>query len=129
MTLETAIIEFKFKIELSLTETFQANFIFNEIIDQIEERTENSTFYLRLDKQEFIQGKIGFKEKLVNLALVLVGGTPNSAGLDFHLLPGLHMDVFDLALVWKNKKMWKTGFSLSRIERISKQDARPRARY
>ncbi len=35
----------------------------NEIINQIEERTENSTFYLRLDKQEFIQEKISFKEK------------------------------------------------------------------
>lgn len=35
----------------------------NEIIDQIEERTENSTMYLRLDKQDFVQGKIKFNEK------------------------------------------------------------------
>ena len=34
-----------------------------EIIDEIEERTENSTFYLRLDKQGFIQGNLVFKEK------------------------------------------------------------------
>ena len=35
----------------------------NEIIAQIEERTENSTLYLRLDKQKFIQGNIEFREK------------------------------------------------------------------
>ena len=35
----------------------------NEIIAQIEERTENSTLYLRLDKQKFIQGDIEFREK------------------------------------------------------------------
>ena len=35
----------------------------NEIIDQIEERTENSTLYLRLDKQEFVQGRIKFNER------------------------------------------------------------------
>lgn len=34
-----------------------------EIIDNIEERIENSTLYLRLDKQGFIQGKIAFREK------------------------------------------------------------------
>jgi RNA binding exosome subunit len=34
-----------------------------EIIEQIEERTENSTLYLRLDKQKFIQGNIEFREK------------------------------------------------------------------
>ena len=35
----------------------------NEIIAQIEERTENSTLHLRLDKQKFIQGDIEFREK------------------------------------------------------------------
>lgn len=35
----------------------------NEIIDQIEERTEHSTMYLRLDKQEFVNGKIKFNER------------------------------------------------------------------
>lgn len=35
----------------------------NEIIEQIEERTENSTMYLRLDKQDFVQGKIKFNER------------------------------------------------------------------
>ena len=34
-----------------------------EIIHEIEERTENSTLHIRLDKQEFIQGKIAFMEK------------------------------------------------------------------
>ena len=35
----------------------------NEIIEHIEERTENSTLYIRFDKQMFIQGKIEFREK------------------------------------------------------------------
>jgi RNA binding exosome subunit len=34
-----------------------------EIIHEIEERTENSTLHIRLDKQEFIQGRIAFMEK------------------------------------------------------------------
>ena len=34
-----------------------------EISQEIEERTENSTLYIRLDKQEFIQGRISFIEK------------------------------------------------------------------
>ncbi len=34
-----------------------------EIIHEIEERTENSTLHIRLDKQEFIHGKIAFMEK------------------------------------------------------------------
>ena len=34
-----------------------------EIAQEIEERTENSTLYIRLDKQEFIQGRISFIEK------------------------------------------------------------------
>jgi RNA binding exosome subunit len=34
-----------------------------EIKQEIEERTENSTLYIRLDKQEFIQGRISFIEK------------------------------------------------------------------
>ena len=34
-----------------------------EIIQEIEERTENSTLHIRLDKQEFVQGKIAFIEK------------------------------------------------------------------
>ena len=34
-----------------------------EIIQGIEERTENSTLHIRLDKQEFIQGRIAFMEK------------------------------------------------------------------
>lgn len=34
-----------------------------EIIDEIEERTENSTLHIRFDKQDFIQQKISFKEK------------------------------------------------------------------
>ena len=35
----------------------------NEIVDEIEERTENSSLHLRLDKQEFVQGQIAFIEK------------------------------------------------------------------
>ncbi len=35
----------------------------SEIIKEIEERTENSTLHIRFDKQEFIQGKLTFKEK------------------------------------------------------------------
>jgi hypothetical protein len=34
-----------------------------EIKQEIEERTENSTLHIRLDKQEFIQGKLSFIEK------------------------------------------------------------------
>jgi RNA binding exosome subunit len=34
-----------------------------EIIQEIEERTENSTLHIRLDKQEFVQGRIAFIEK------------------------------------------------------------------
>jgi RNA binding exosome subunit len=34
-----------------------------EIKQEIEERTENSTLHIRLDKQEFIQGRIAFIEK------------------------------------------------------------------
>jgi hypothetical protein len=34
-----------------------------EIKQEIEERTENSTLHIRLDKQEFIQGRISFIEK------------------------------------------------------------------
>jgi RNA binding exosome subunit len=34
-----------------------------EIVDEIEERTENSSFHIRFDKQEFVQGKITFIEK------------------------------------------------------------------
>ena len=33
------------------------------IIQDIEERTENSTLHIRLDKQKFIQGKIDFVER------------------------------------------------------------------
>ena len=35
----------------------------NEIIQEIEERTVDSTLHIRLNKQEFVQGKIAFKEK------------------------------------------------------------------
>ena len=35
----------------------------NEIIQDVEGRTENSTLHVRLDKQEFVQGKISFTEK------------------------------------------------------------------
>jgi hypothetical protein len=35
----------------------------NEIIQGLEERTENSNLHIRLDKQEFIQGRIAFIEK------------------------------------------------------------------
>ena len=35
----------------------------NTIIQEIEERTSDSTLHIRLDKQEFIQGRIAFKEK------------------------------------------------------------------
>ena len=34
-----------------------------EIIQDIEERTENSALHVRLDKQEFIQGRIAFTER------------------------------------------------------------------
>jgi RNA binding exosome subunit len=34
-----------------------------EIIQEVEERTENSTLHIRLDKQEFIQGRIAFTER------------------------------------------------------------------
>lgn len=35
----------------------------NEIVKEIEERTENSTLHIRFDKQDFIKGKISFKEQ------------------------------------------------------------------
>ncbi|MDH3677321.1 MAG: exosome protein [Nitrosopumilus sp.] len=35
----------------------------NQIIQEIAERTENSTLHIRLDKQEFIQGRISFIER------------------------------------------------------------------
>ena len=35
----------------------------DEIIDEIEERTEDSSLHIRLDKQEFVQGQIAFIEK------------------------------------------------------------------
>ena len=35
----------------------------NEIIQEIEERTEKSTLHIRFDKQDFIKRKISFKEK------------------------------------------------------------------
>jgi len=35
----------------------------SEIIKDIKERTKDSTLHIRLDKQEFIQGKLTFKEK------------------------------------------------------------------
>ena len=38
----------------------------NELIKQIEERTINSRFHLRLDKQELIKGKLVIKEKDTN---------------------------------------------------------------
>ncbi len=34
-----------------------------KIIQEIEERTENSTLHIRFDKQEFVQGRIAFIEK------------------------------------------------------------------
>ena len=34
-----------------------------EIIHEIEDRTENSTLHIRIGKQEFLQGKLIFKEK------------------------------------------------------------------
>jgi len=34
-----------------------------ELVEQIEERTVDSRFHIRLDKQEFIKGNIAFKEK------------------------------------------------------------------
>ena len=34
-----------------------------EIIQEIEERTVDSTLHIRLNKQEFVQGRIAFKEK------------------------------------------------------------------
>ena len=35
----------------------------NQLIEEIEERTEDSKFHLRLDKQEFVQGRIEFSQK------------------------------------------------------------------
>lgn len=35
----------------------------NKIIQEIEERTSDSTLHIRLDKQEFVQGRIAFKER------------------------------------------------------------------
>jgi len=35
----------------------------NEIIQEIAERTLDSTLHIRLNKQEFVQGRIAFKEK------------------------------------------------------------------
>jgi len=34
-----------------------------EIVQEIEERTSDSTLHIRLNKQEFVQGKIAFNEK------------------------------------------------------------------
>jgi len=35
----------------------------NELVEQIEERTVDSRFHIRLDKQEFVKGNLSFKEK------------------------------------------------------------------
>ena len=35
----------------------------NQLIEEIEERTEDSKFHLRLDKQEFVQGILEFSQK------------------------------------------------------------------
>lgn len=35
----------------------------NEILEDLENRTDNSTLYIRLNKQSFIKGKIEFREK------------------------------------------------------------------
>lgn len=35
----------------------------NEILDDMEDRIDNSTLHLRLNKQDFIKGKIEFREK------------------------------------------------------------------
>ena len=35
----------------------------SKIVSEIKERTENSSLHLRLDKQEFVQGRISFIEK------------------------------------------------------------------
>ena len=34
-----------------------------ELVEQIEERTVDSRFHIRLDKQEFVKGNLSFKEK------------------------------------------------------------------
>ena len=34
-----------------------------QILQEIEERTENSTLHIRFDKQEFVNGRINFKEE------------------------------------------------------------------
>jgi len=34
----------------------------NQLVEEIEERTEGSKFHLRLDKQEFVQGKLVFSQ-------------------------------------------------------------------
>lgn len=51
-------IQFMDKFLLLLTEEQK-----NKIIQEIEERTSDSTLHIRLDKQEFVKGKIAFKEK------------------------------------------------------------------
>lgn len=58
------------KITKKLASQFLENFLkllsavqIKEIIREIDERTEHSTFHLRLDKQRFIQGRIAFNEK------------------------------------------------------------------
>ena len=35
----------------------------NELIEEIEERTVNSRFHMRLDKQELVKGNLAFREK------------------------------------------------------------------
>ena len=58
------------KIEKNQAQKFVGNLVkslsndqIKELVEEIEERTVDSRFHIRLDKQEFIKGSIMFKEK------------------------------------------------------------------
>ena len=58
------------KIEKNQAQKFVGNLVkslsndqIKELVEEIEERTVDSRFHIRLDKQEFIKGNIMFKEK------------------------------------------------------------------
>jgi RNA binding exosome subunit len=67
---ENPITILRIKISKKSTKQFMEKFLgilskiqIKEIIQGVEERTEKSTLHVRLDKQEFVQGKISFTEK------------------------------------------------------------------
>ena len=67
---ENPIIMLNAKLVKKQAKSFMGKFLkllsknqFNQLIEEIEERTEDSKFHLRLDKQEFVQGILEFSQK------------------------------------------------------------------